>query len=151
MSSITIARCGVVSRCAISSRSLITSSFPIHTVPPSPLFLIPSRKLVPPYIPVRSHHTSYYFLMKAILTAIASSDHTVDEITLEPLLSFAARYVSHPRYARLIALVAQKILDLYSSVLGQSDSTDELFLRLHRQVCTLSGHIIKVILTLKSA
>ena len=101
---------------------------------------------MPTHLPVHSHHTSYYFLMKSILTAITCSDHAVDEITLEPLLSFAARYVSHPRYARLIALVAQKILDLYSSVLGQSDSTDELFLRLHRQVCTLTGHIIKVII-----
>jgi hypothetical protein len=57
-----------------------------------------------------------------------------DESTLEPLLSFAARYVSHPRYASLIVAVTHKVLDLYSSVLGQSDSIDELFLKLHRQV-----------------
>ena len=57
-----------------------------------------------------------------------------DEITLEPVLSFAARYVSHPRYARLIILVAQKVLDLYASVLGHSDAIDELFLKLHKHV-----------------
>lgn len=57
-----------------------------------------------------------------------------DESTLEPLLSFAARYVSHPRYARLIVVVAHKVLDLYACVLGHSDSIDELFLKLHRQV-----------------
>ena len=57
-----------------------------------------------------------------------------DESTLEPLLSFAARYVSHPRYARLIVAVAHKVLDLYACVLGHSDSIDELFLKLHRQV-----------------
>ena len=59
---------------------------------------------------------------------------TPDESSLEPLLSFAARYVSHPRYAALIVTVAHKVLDLYASVLGQSDSIDELFLKLHRQV-----------------
>lgn len=32
--------------------------------------------------------------------------------------------------------VAHKVLDLYASVLGQSDSIDELFLKLHRQVST---------------
>jgi UTP15 C terminal len=58
----------------------------------------------------------------------------LDESTLEPLLSFAARYVSHPRYASLIVAVTHKVLDLYASVLGQSDSIDELFLKLHRQV-----------------
>jgi U3 small nucleolar RNA-associated protein 15 len=57
-----------------------------------------------------------------------------DEATLEPLLSFAARYVSHPRYARLIVLVAHKVLDLYGGVLGHSDAIDELFLKLHKQV-----------------
>jgi U3 small nucleolar RNA-associated protein 15 len=57
-----------------------------------------------------------------------------DEATLEPLLSFAARYVSHPRYARLIVLVAHNVLDLYGGVLGHSDAIEELFLKLHKQV-----------------
>ena len=70
----------------------------------------------------------------------------VDESTLEPLLAFAARYVSHPRYARLIVVVTHKILDLYASVLGHSDSIDELFLKLHRQVCELLSDICPYLL-----
>jgi len=57
-----------------------------------------------------------------------------DESTLEPLISFAARYVSNPRYARLIIQVVEIILDLYGSVLGHSEAIDELFLKLHKQV-----------------
>ena len=57
-----------------------------------------------------------------------------DERTLEPLLSFAARYVAHPRYASLVLDVAHRIIDLYSGVLGHSDAIDELFVKLQRQV-----------------
>ena len=63
---------------------------------------------------------------------IALSDR--DETTLEPLLSFTARYVSHPRYAKLILRVVHRIVDLYAGVLGKSDAIDELFLKLQRQV-----------------
>jgi U3 small nucleolar RNA-associated protein 15 len=57
-----------------------------------------------------------------------------DENSLEPLMSFAARYVSHPRYSKLIVQVVQKVLDLYASILGQSEAIDDLFVKLHRQV-----------------
>ena len=57
-----------------------------------------------------------------------------DELTLEPLVSFCARYVNHPKYAKLIVMVVQRVLDLYAEVLGQSDAIDELFLKLHKQV-----------------
>ena len=57
-----------------------------------------------------------------------------DEVTLEPLLSFAARYISNPRYCKLIVQVTENILDLYACVLGHSDAIDELFLKLQRQV-----------------
>ena len=57
-----------------------------------------------------------------------------DEVALEPLLSFVSRYVSHPRYSRLIILVADRLIDLYGGVLGHSDAIDELFLKLQRQV-----------------
>ncbi len=63
---------------------------------------------------------------------IALSDR--DETTLEPLLSFTARYVSHPRYAKLILQVVHRMMDLYAGVLGKSDAIDELFLKLQRQV-----------------
>ena len=57
-----------------------------------------------------------------------------DERTLEPLLSFAARYVAHPRYASLVLAVTHRLMDLYAGVLGHSDSIDDLFLKLYRQV-----------------
>ena len=57
-----------------------------------------------------------------------------DERTLEPLLSFATRYVAHPRYATLVLAVVHRLVDLYAGVLGHTDSIDELFLKMHRQV-----------------
>jgi U3 small nucleolar RNA-associated protein 15 len=57
-----------------------------------------------------------------------------DDVTLEPILAFCARYVSHPRYTRLVVQVSHRILDLYASVLGRSDSIDELFHKLRQQV-----------------
>jgi hypothetical protein len=44
------------------------------------------------------------------------------------------RYVSHPRYATLVAQVVHRILDLYGGALGSSDIIDEQFLKLYRQV-----------------
>jgi U3 small nucleolar RNA-associated protein 15 len=64
--------------------------------------------------------------------AIALSNR--DEETLEPLLSFVARYISNPRYARLLIQVSDSLLDLYSSVIGHSDAIDELFLKLCKHV-----------------
>ena len=57
-----------------------------------------------------------------------------DETTLEPVVSFSARYVNHPKYSKLVIQVVQKMLDLYAGVLGHSDAIDELFLKLHKQV-----------------
>uniref|UniRef100_A0A7S3HET6 U3 small nucleolar RNA-associated protein 15 C-terminal domain-containing protein n=1 Tax=Spumella elongata TaxID=89044 RepID=A0A7S3HET6_9STRA len=57
-----------------------------------------------------------------------------DETSLEPIVSFSARYVNHPKYSRLVIQVVQKMLDLYASVLGHSDAIDELFTKLHKQV-----------------
>lgn len=57
-----------------------------------------------------------------------------DESTLEPLLSFASKFVTNSRYCKLIIRVAHHIVDMYASVLGRSDAIDELFLKLQRQV-----------------
>jgi U3 small nucleolar RNA-associated protein 15 len=57
-----------------------------------------------------------------------------DESSLEPLLSFCARYVSNPRYARLVVQVVHGILDIYAGELGHSDSIDELFLKMRKSV-----------------
>ena len=57
-----------------------------------------------------------------------------DETTLEPLLSFASRYINNPRYSKLLVQVTNRILDLYSSVLGHSEAIDELFMKLQKQI-----------------
>ncbi|CAN0071529.1 unnamed protein product, partial [Phaeothamnion confervicola] len=57
-----------------------------------------------------------------------------DEESLEPLLAFLARYVAHPRYAPVLVDVAGTVLDLYSSAIGESETVDELFANLGRQV-----------------
>lgn len=54
-----------------------------------------------------------------------------DDASLEPLLSFAAKHISHPRYCRLITQVVDRILDIYGEMLGQSDVLDELFVKLY--------------------
>jgi len=57
-----------------------------------------------------------------------------DEVTLEPLLSFLARYTTNSRYALLLADVCRVVFEAYKTVLGQSEAIDELFTRLGRQV-----------------
>lgn len=57
-----------------------------------------------------------------------------DETSLEPLLSFTAKYISHARYNDLVIQVAHRLVDMYSCVVGQSDRIDELFMKLHHHV-----------------
>jgi len=57
-----------------------------------------------------------------------------DEASLEPLLSFAAKFISNPRFCHLIIKVSHTILDLYAHVLGHSDAIDELFNKLQKHV-----------------
>lgn len=59
-----------------------------------------------------------------------------DEATLEPLLSFLARYATNPRYASVLVDVCLVVFETYKSVVGQSESIDELFTRLSRAVKT---------------
>lgn len=57
-----------------------------------------------------------------------------DEVTLEPILSFCARYISQPRFAPQLTGVVHVLLDIYQDVLGQSTIIDELFTRLKRAI-----------------
>jgi len=57
-----------------------------------------------------------------------------DEVTLEPLLSFLARYTTNPRFAPLLVDVGSAVFETYKAVLGQSEAIDELFTKLGRQV-----------------
>ncbi|KAG1655036.1 hypothetical protein FOA52_008787 [Chlamydomonas sp. UWO 241] len=47
-----------------------------------------------------------------------------DAATLLPLLRFLGRRIIEPRYGRLLANVAHRVLDLYASVVGTSASVD---------------------------
>lgn len=57
-----------------------------------------------------------------------------DERSLEPVLRFLVKYIAHPRYSQLLIDVANIVLDMYSSVLGQSIAVDELIVRLKQQI-----------------
>ncbi len=57
-----------------------------------------------------------------------------DEESLEPLLAFTASFISNPKYTPLLIGVANQLCDIYANVLGQSDSIDEYFEKLHVRV-----------------
>lgn len=59
-----------------------------------------------------------------------------DEESLEPVLAFTARYIARPRFAALLVGVAHKLIDIYGHVAGQSETIDELFVKLKNQVST---------------
>lgn len=73
-----------------------------------------------------------------------------EEAALEPLLSFIVRYVSHPRYSRIIVQVAHRLLDLYQSSSSASDAIDELFFKMHKQV-KMELHFHKQIMRVKGS
>merc|ERR1711991_950622 len=57
-----------------------------------------------------------------------------DEDTLEPLLRFMVKYICVPKYSTILIDVCQVIFDLYTTVLGQSITIDELFFQIKNQV-----------------
>lgn len=57
-----------------------------------------------------------------------------DEVTLEPLISFITKYFNHPRYSNIVVQVAHRLIDVYASVFGMSDTIDELFSKLHKEI-----------------
>jgi U3 small nucleolar RNA-associated protein 15 len=67
-----------------------------------------------------------------LMTAISKRN----DGSLEPLLTFLARYIIHPRYSKLLINVTQAVLDVYGSLLGYSEAVDELFIKLKTQVST---------------
>lgn len=60
--------------------------------------------------------------------------HNRDEESLEPVLSFVARYIARPRFTALLVGVTNKLVDIYQDVAGQSETIDELFGKLKNQV-----------------
>ncbi|KAJ2706441.1 U3 small nucleolar RNA-associated protein [Coemansia sp. IMI 203386] len=57
-----------------------------------------------------------------------------DELSLDPILRFVAKYISHPRYTQLLIRVSNVILDIYGDLLHDSTRTSELLLRLRNKI-----------------
>jgi len=57
-----------------------------------------------------------------------------DEETLEPILSFTIRYINRPHFSGLLIGIAHMLIDVYGGVAGESETIDELFAKLKRQV-----------------
>jgi U3 small nucleolar RNA-associated protein 15 len=57
-----------------------------------------------------------------------------DEETLEMILAFTVGFISNPKYTPLLIGVANILCDIYADVLGQSDTIDEYFEKLHMHV-----------------
>lgn len=57
-----------------------------------------------------------------------------NEDTLKPILVFLNRYITAPQYATTLLPVANSVLDLYTSVLGQSPQIDSLFRSINRKL-----------------
>ena len=71
-----------------------------------------------------------------------------DEETLEPILSFTARYIAKPRYSPILIGVADKLCDIYSGIVGQSEIIDEYFDKLRRHVkdeCRVQKSLLRLI------
>lgn len=70
-----------------------------------------------------------------------------DEESLEPILAFLVRYVTRPRFTSVLIGIAHKIIDIYGDVAGQSETIDELFVKLKMQVrneCRAQKSLLKL-------
>ena len=57
-----------------------------------------------------------------------------DDVSLEPLMAFLIKYVSKPRFSKLLVRVCERVLSLYSPVLGRSPVIDDLIYRLNAKI-----------------
>ncbi|GAA6047740.1 hypothetical protein JCM3770_001754 [Rhodotorula araucariae] len=56
------------------------------------------------------------------------------DITLEPVLSFLVKHITHPRYCTLATDIASVLVDIYTPTLGLSPLIDTLLARLRRKL-----------------
>ena len=59
-----------------------------------------------------------------------------DEETLAPLLEFLMKNITNPNYSTLLIDITNRVLDMYTPILGQSEVIDELFVKLRAKVAT---------------
>jgi U3 small nucleolar RNA-associated protein 15 len=67
---------------------------------------------------------------------------------LEPILSFTTKFITKPRYSPVLIGVADKLCDIYSGVVGQSENIDEYFDKLRRHVkdeCRTQKSLLRLI------
>ena len=57
-----------------------------------------------------------------------------DEDSLEPALAFTAKFISRPSFSSILIGVADKLLDIYSPIVGESEVIDELFAKLKNTI-----------------
>ena len=53
---------------------------------------------------------------------------------LESLMAFLIKYVTTPKYSKLLVRICEKVLTMYTKILGQSPVIDDLIFRLHAKV-----------------
>ena len=71
-----------------------------------------------------------------------------DEESLEPILSFTARYISRPSYSPVLIGVADTLCTIYSGVVGESEIVDEYFYKLRRSIkeeCRVQKNMLNLI------
>ena len=57
-----------------------------------------------------------------------------DDVTLEPILSFIVRHITDPRFGEMASQVAGVVIDIYTPVLGQSPTIDEMLGRIQTRI-----------------
>ena len=63
-------------------------------------------------------------------------------------MSFLIKYISNPRYSKLLIGVCTELVGMYSNVLGQSPSIDNLIYKLNKRVkeeLALQTNMLKLI------
>ena len=59
-----------------------------------------------------------------------------NEETLAPLLEFLMKNVNNPHYSHLLVDLTNRVLDMYTPILGQSEVIDELFVKLRAKIAS---------------
>ena len=71
-----------------------------------------------------------------------------DEELLEPILSFTVRYINRPHFTSLLVGIAHRLIDIYGDVSGQSETIDELFVKLKTQIsneCNAQKSLLRIV------
>lgn len=59
-----------------------------------------------------------------------------NEETLAPLLEFLMKNINNPHYSHMLVDLTNRVLDMYTPILGQSEVIDELFVKLRAKIAS---------------